>query len=219
MDQLSDDLLLKILTHIYTRDLCHPGTICASLIRLVAKRWKKIIALRVPMKAVVAGSISESWYFGSQATVEIIGVHPFKCQAAMMYCRRIDDKESERVQGATNAPLAISGTQVNRMWHSGAKKTHTLVPKYTTATVMTAFDTGDRLIHVSPYSTTVIKCARDAKDTSERMYNVDRLTEWVVGQAPNFHSTTCLASRVGLRMNDTSILSFMTRVVPPSTTN
>ena len=214
MDQLSDDLLLKILCHIYTRDLCHPGTICANLIRLVGKRWKKIIALRVPMKAVVAGSISESWYLGNQATVEIIGAHPFKCQAATMYCRRIDDRESEQVQGVMNAPtLAISGTEVKRVWYGGANP----VPKYTAATVMTAFDTGDRLIHVNPYSTTVIKCARDVRDLNnpERMYNIDRLTEWIVGQAPNFHSTTCLASRVGLRVSDTSILSFMARVVPP----
>lgn len=216
MDQLSDDLLLKILTHIYTRDLCHPGTICASLIRLVGKRWKKIIALRVPMRAVVAGSISESWYLGNQATVEFIGAHPFKCQAATMYCRRIDDREGEQVQGVMNAPtLAITGNEVTRVWYGGLKP----VPKYTAATAMTAFDTGDRLIHVNPYSTTVIKCARDTKDQAERMYNVDRLTEWIVAQAPSFHSATCLASRVGLRVSDTSILSFMARVVPPSTTN
>jgi hypothetical protein len=99
---------------------------------------------------------------------------------------------------------------MSRVWYGGMKP----VPKYTAATVMTAFDTGDRLIHVSPYSTTVIKCARDVRDNTERIYNVDRLTEWIVGQAPSFHSATCLASRVGLRMSDTHILSFMAKKVP-----
>ena len=199
---LSDDLLLHILSSIYTGSLCHPNTICAGLVRLVAKRWKKIIALRMPVCSRVTMSVSESWYLGSEPSIELLGIHPFRCRGTEVVCQRVRNDSQSPVATVVSGPPMSMEHRGYPIFLGGPQ------PTYIGATPLAAFDTGRRLVHVSPYMPTVFKCERDRPNT----HDIETLREAIGGifRTP-IYSRTCLASRMDAQLSKTRVLSFMDR--------
>ena len=201
--RVSDDLLLHILSNIYTNNLCQRGTICAALVRLVAKRWKKVIALRMPARSRVTMSVSESWYLGNQPSIELIGIHPFRCRGTEVICQRVKNSEQTAVVTVVSGPA-------NTMEHRGYPiRLSEPQPTYIGAIPLVAFDTGRRLVHVNPYMATEFKCERDRPSIND-LYNLQSVINGIFPGGPT-SSRTCLASRINAQMSDKSILSFMDR--------
>jgi hypothetical protein len=200
---LSDDLLLHILSSIYTGNLCYPNTLCAGLVRLVAKRWKKIIALRMPVRSRVTMSVSESWYLGNQPSIELVGIHPFRCRGSEVICERVKNNEQTAVVTVVSGPATT-------MEHRGYPiRLSEPQPTYIGAIPLVAFDTGRRLVHVNPYMATEFKCERDRPSIND-LYNLTNAINGIFPGGPT-SSRTCLASRINAQMSDKSILSFMDR--------
>ncbi|MBU6152252.1 MAG: hypothetical protein KGR25_12430 [Chloroflexi bacterium] len=200
---LSDDLLFHILSSIYTPNLCYPNTLCAGLVRLVAKRWKKIIALRMPVCSRVTMSVSESWYLGNQPSIELLGIHPFRCRGSEVVCQRVRNDRQSPVATTVNGPVSTIEHRGYPIRLSGPQVT------YIGAIPLVAFDTGRRLVHVNPYMATEFKCERDRPSVDD----LTNLQSAIIGIFPGgpTSSRTCLASRVDAQMSDKSILSFMDR--------
>lgn len=200
---LSDDLLLKVLSSIYTPNLCYPNTLCAGLVRLVAKRWRKIIALRMPVCSRVTMSVSESWYLGNQPSIELLGIHPFRCRGSEVVCQRVRNDRQSPVATTVNGPVSTIEHRGYPIRLSGPQVT------YIGAIPLVAFDTGRRLVHVNPYMATEFKCERDRPSVDD----LTNLQSAIIGIFPGgpTSSRTCLASRVDAQMSDKSILSFMDR--------
>ena len=204
--RLSDDLLLHILSSIYTGNLCYPNTLCAGLVRLVAKRWKKIIALRMPVCSRVTMSVSESWYLGNQPSIELLGIHPFRCRGSEVVCHRVRNDRQSPVATTVNGPVTTMEHRGYPIRLSGPQ------PTYIGAIPLVAFDTGRRLVHVNPYMATEFKCERDRPSVDD-LYNLRIAISGIFPGGPT-SSRTCLASRVDAQMSDKSILSFMDRDSP-----
>ena len=200
---LSDDLLLHILSSIYTGNLCYPNTLCAGLVRLVAKRWKKIIALRMPVCSRVTMSVSESWYLGNQPSIELLGIHPFRCRGSEVVCQRVRNDRQSPVATTVNGPVTTMEHRGYPIRLSGPQ------PTYIGAIPLVAFDTGRRLVHVNPYMATEFKCERDRPSVDD-LYNLRIAISGIFPGGPT-SSRTCLASRIDAQMSDKSILSFMDR--------
>jgi len=201
--RLSDDLLLHILSSIYTGNLCSPNTLCAGLVRLVAKRWKKIIALRMPVCSRVTMSVSESWYLGNQPSIELLGIHPFRCRGSEVVCQRVRNDRQSPVATTVNGPVTTMEHRGYPIRLSGPQ------PTYIGAIPLVAFDTGRRLVHVNPYMATEFKCERDRPSVDD-LYNLRIAISGIFPGGPT-SSRTCLASRIDAQMSDKSILSFMDR--------
>ena len=201
--RLSDDLLLHILSRIYTGNLCSPNTLCAGLVRLVAKRWKKIIALRMPVWSRVTMSVSESWYLGNQPSIELLGIHPFRCRGSEVVCHRVRNDRQSPVATTVNGPVTTMEHRGYPIRLSGPQ------PTYIGAIPLVAFDTGRRLVHVNPYMATEFKCERD-RPSADDLYNLQSAINGIFPGGPT-SSRTCLASRVEAQISDKSILSFMDR--------
>ena len=201
--RLSDDLLLHILSSIYTGNLCYPNTLCAGLVRLVAKRWKKIIALRMPVCSRVTMSVSESWYLGNQPSIELLGIHPFRCRGSEVVCHRVRNDRQSPVATTVNGPVTTMEHRGYPIRLSGPQ------PTYIGAIPLVAFDTGRRLVHVNPYMATEFKCERD-RPSADDLYNLRIAISGIFPGGPT-SSRTCLASRINAQMSDKSILSFMDR--------
>jgi hypothetical protein len=210
MDLISDDILTQILCSVGPT-LCKPGTICGAMVRLVGKRWRKIIALRVAGRTTIAMAIHESWYFGNQPTMEFVGTHPYKCRAHMGECRRISDKDQAPVTGSANythSPMLTVENHTHYLWvHTAAPS---VSPRYTSGGFsIAAFDTGRRLVHISPLDAVTFTCERDPS-----LYNVDhgRYPPSITNPPPI--SQTCLALQVGVQMSGAQVMSFMTKPHP-----
>ena len=200
---LSDDLLLHILSSIYPGNFCYPNTLCAGLVRLVAKRWKKIIALRMPVCSRVTMSVSESWYLGNQPSIELLGIHPFRCRGSEVVCHRVRNDRQSPVATTVNGPVTTMEHKGYPIRLSGPQ------PTYIGAIPLVAFDTGRRLVHVNPYMATEFKCERDRPSVHD-LFNLQSAISGIFPGGPT-SSRTCLASRVDAQMSDKSILSFMDR--------
>jgi len=201
--ELSDDLLLHILSSIYTGNLCYPNTLCAGLVRLVAKRWKKIIALRMPVCSRITMSVSESWYLGNQPSIELLGIHPFRCRGSEVVCHRVSNDRQSPVATTVNGPVTTMEHRGYPIRLSGPQ------PTYIGAIPLVAFDTGRRLVHVNPYTTTEFKCERDRPSVDD-LYNLRIAISGIFPGGPT-SSRTCLASRIDAQISDKSIFSFMDR--------
>ena len=202
--RLSDDLILHVLSTIYTGGLCQSGTICAALVRLVAKRWKKIIALRMPARSRVTMTVSESWYLGNQPSIELIGVHPFRCRAAEVICKRVKrDDQTVVATVVSGPPMAMEHRGYPILLGGSAQ------PTYIAALTLVAFDTGHRVVHVNAYTATVFKCERD-RPTDDDLLNLQTMVNGLYPRGtPAISSKTCLASRIDAQMSEGSVMSFM----------
>ena len=203
---LSDDILLHILSTIYTGGLCQRGTICAGLVRLVAKRWKKIIALRMPGRSRVTMSVSESWYLGNQPSIELIGVHPFRCRGTEVVCKRVKSDDQTAVATVVSGPsMAMEHRGYPILLERCAQ------PTYIAALALVAFDTGHRIVHVNAYTATVFKCERDRPTDDDLMNLRNAVNGLYPPGSPAISSRTCLASRIDAQMSEGSVMSFMDR--------
>ena len=213
MNGLSDGILTLILNEVGTRRpfeyilaLCDKGCICAAQVRLVSKRWRRIIALHVAATTSVSMTIHESWYFGNQATMEFIGAHPFTCRAHKQECLRIPDKAQAPEHGRAVVPMTTVDNPTHYMWvHADFPS---MSPKYSGGGLqMAAFDTGYRLVHIGRHSTS-FRCERDASKWRKDggIYPPPASTRPPASQ-------TCLALQIGLQMSPGNVMSFMAR--PP----
>ena len=202
--RLSDDLILHVLSAIYTGGLCQSGTICAALVRLVAKRWKKIIALRMPARSRVTMTVSESWYLGNQPSIELIGIHPFRCRGTEVVCQRVrNDSQSPVATVVSGPPMAMEHRGYPILLGGCAQ------PTYIAALTLVAFDTGHRVVHVNAYTATVFKCERD-RPTDDDLLNLQTMVNGLYPRGtPAISSKTCLASRIDAQMSEGSVMSFM----------
>ena len=203
---LSDDILLHILSTIYTGGLCQRGTICAGLVRLVARRWKKIIALRMPGRSRVTMSVSESWYLGNQPSIELIGVHPFRCRGTEVVCKRVkSDDQTVVATVVSGPPMAMEHRGYPILLERCAQ------PTYIAALALVAFDTGHRIVHVNAYTATVFKCERDRPSADDLLNLKNAINGLYPTGSPGISSRTCLASRIDAQMSEGSVMSFMDR--------
>lgn len=208
METLSDDTLTQILSAVDTTALCAPGRVCAAVMRLVAKRWKKIIALRVTGKTTIAMAIHESWYFGNQPTMKFVAAHPYSCRAHKAECLRVPDKSQSPDSGREARPMTTVENPTHYLWVHTA--TPSVSPRYVGGGLqMAAFDTGRRLVHIAAGHSTTFTCERDPSLWSEdSIYPPPYMTN------PPATSQTCLALQVGVQMSGGLVMSFMVKPVP-----